>query len=400
MPGFTSVSNSSASSSRRTRTAPISQIRLVAAERPVVSRSKTTSSASSSSGSGRGSASETTASEPLDARVAGDDLRDERAGEPLRKRPGREQHACRLARAERRRTLLEQLDETVDGVEGELHPHMESNIRSLCKGRAPGHAFFPQKCEVPPRSAPLNLSSPGVRVALRRARDTEDRVPGSRNAQAPGWLGVGLTSYRLGAFFVPVPAVAPRASILPAMLDARWASLIAVCTAVFMLLLDITIVNVALPNMQRSLHASFTQLQWVIDAYTLSLASLTLNGGALADPPWPQASLRTRGSSPVHRRLAPRAASPRRRSFLIVARGAAGRRRRDHVRGDLARAPDAGVPRPRARPRSASGAARSARPAPPPPSSAASLLTTCIGWRWIFFVNVPLGAIAIVLTPR
>jgi EmrB/QacA subfamily drug resistance transporter len=50
-----------------------------------------------------------------------------------------------------------------------------------------------------------------------------------------------------------------------------------------MLLLDITIVNVALPDIQSSLRASFSDLQWVIDAYALTLAALLLTGGSLAD---------------------------------------------------------------------------------------------------------------------
>jgi EmrB/QacA subfamily drug resistance transporter len=63
----------------------------------------------------------------------------------------------------------------------------------------------------------------------------------------------------------------------------RWWTLGAVCVAIFMLLLDITIVNVALPDIARSLKASFTDLQWVIDAYALSLAALLLTAGSLAD---------------------------------------------------------------------------------------------------------------------
>ena len=50
-----------------------------------------------------------------------------------------------------------------------------------------------------------------------------------------------------------------------------------------MLLLDITVVNVALPNIQRDLDASLTGLQWVVDAYALTLAALILTAGALAD---------------------------------------------------------------------------------------------------------------------
>src|SRR5579864_2870502 len=68
-----------------------------------------------------------------------------------------------------------------------------------------------------------------------------------------------------------------------AMLDRKWWTLIVVCTAIFMLLLDITIVNVALPPIARSLHAGFTDLQWVIDAYALALATCVLNAGSLAD---------------------------------------------------------------------------------------------------------------------
>src|SRR4051794_6979626 len=63
----------------------------------------------------------------------------------------------------------------------------------------------------------------------------------------------------------------------------RWWTLGAVCVATFMLLLDITVVNVALPDIQRDLGASFQDLQWVVDAYALTLASFMLTAGSLAD---------------------------------------------------------------------------------------------------------------------
>ena len=63
----------------------------------------------------------------------------------------------------------------------------------------------------------------------------------------------------------------------------RWWTLIAVSTATFMLLLDITVVNVALPSIRKDLGASFTDLQWVVDAYALTLAALVLTAGSLAD---------------------------------------------------------------------------------------------------------------------
>src|SRR6516165_7655353 len=62
----------------------------------------------------------------------------------------------------------------------------------------------------------------------------------------------------------------------------RW-TLVLVCTATFMLLLDITVVSVALPSIQRDLHASLPDLQWVIAAYTLVLAVLLLPAATLGD---------------------------------------------------------------------------------------------------------------------
>ena len=59
--------------------------------------------------------------------------------------------------------------------------------------------------------------------------------------------------------------------------------LVASCIAIFMLLLDVTIVNVALPSIERDLGANFSDLQWVIDAYALTLAGLVLAAGSLAD---------------------------------------------------------------------------------------------------------------------
>src|SRR5512133_2636673 len=66
-------------------------------------------------------------------------------------------------------------------------------------------------------------------------------------------------------------------------MDRKWWTLAAVCTGVFMLLLDVTIVNVALPDIQRAFGASLSDLQWVIDAYALTLAAFLLTAGSLAD---------------------------------------------------------------------------------------------------------------------
>jgi EmrB/QacA subfamily drug resistance transporter len=63
----------------------------------------------------------------------------------------------------------------------------------------------------------------------------------------------------------------------------KWWTLLAVTTATFMLLLDITVVNVALPSIRDDLGGSFSDLQWVVDAYALTLAALVLTAGSLAD---------------------------------------------------------------------------------------------------------------------
>jgi MFS family permease len=65
--------------------------------------------------------------------------------------------------------------------------------------------------------------------------------------------------------------------------ERKWWTLLASCIAIFMLLLDVTIVNVALPSIGRDLGADFSDLQWVIDAYALTLAGLLLAAGSLAD---------------------------------------------------------------------------------------------------------------------
>lgn len=63
----------------------------------------------------------------------------------------------------------------------------------------------------------------------------------------------------------------------------KWWPLVAVCAGTFMLLVDVTIVNVALPEIATSLGTSFDQLQWVVDVYALGLAALVLGAGSLAD---------------------------------------------------------------------------------------------------------------------
>src|SRR6202142_638103 len=79
------------------------------------------------------------------------------------------------------------------------------------------------------------------------------------------------------------PAPAPGAVQGGKIMDKKWWTLVAVGAGTFMLLLDVTIVTVAQPGIQSGLHASFSDVQWVLDAYALTLASFLLTSGVLAD---------------------------------------------------------------------------------------------------------------------
>jgi EmrB/QacA subfamily drug resistance transporter len=72
-----------------------------------------------------------------------------------------------------------------------------------------------------------------------------------------------------------IPSASPSAN--------RWLVLVIVCLAQFMVVLDVTIVNVALPSIQRGLHFSAASLQWVINGYTLIFGGFLLLGGRAAD---------------------------------------------------------------------------------------------------------------------
>jgi len=80
-------------------------------------------------------------------------------------------------------------------------------------------------------------------------------------------------------------SVAPRAAqaqVRPRVPN-RWATLAVLCLSLLVIVVDTTIVNVALPTLARQLHATTSGLQWIVDAYTLAFASLLLLAGALAD---------------------------------------------------------------------------------------------------------------------
>ena len=63
----------------------------------------------------------------------------------------------------------------------------------------------------------------------------------------------------------------------------KWWTLGAVSFGLFMIMLDNTVVNVALPSIQRDLGMSLSELEWVVTGYALTFAALMLTGGKLAD---------------------------------------------------------------------------------------------------------------------
>ena len=99
----------------------------------------------------------------------------------------------------------------------------------------------------------------------------------------------------------------------------RWAALAVVCLGQLMMVVDATIVNVALPVIQRDLRFSQANLTWVVDAYMIAFGSFLLLAGRARRPRRPQARLPRRPRR-LHRRLGALRPRRRRRSMLIAAR--------------------------------------------------------------------------------
>ena len=175
-------------------------------------------------------------------------------------------------------------------------------------------------------------------------------------------------------------------------MERKWRVLIVVCVAVFMLLLDITVVNVALPDIDKELRTSFTDLQWVVDAYALTLAATMLNAGSLGDLLGRKRvflvaiALFTAASA-----LCGAANSP---LWLILARGGQGIGGAGMFAVSLAIISQEFHGRERGTAFGIWGATVGMAVAIGPLVGGA--LTTYVGWRWIFFVNVPIGAACVV----
>jgi EmrB/QacA subfamily drug resistance transporter len=179
-----------------------------------------------------------------------------------------------------------------------------------------------------------------------------------------------------------------------AALDRKWWTLIAVCTAVFMLLLDITVVNVALPDIQRSLNSSFSDLQWVVDAYSLTLAAFLLTAGVVGDI-YGRRNVFAAGLAifSLASLLCGLSTSPLMLNLCRAVQGVGGA---IMFATSLALIAVAFTGRDRGTAFGIYGAVVGGAVAIGPLLGGA--ITSAWGWRWIFFINVPIGVLAIVVT--
>jgi EmrB/QacA subfamily drug resistance transporter len=179
-------------------------------------------------------------------------------------------------------------------------------------------------------------------------------------------------------------------------MERKWWTLLAVCLGSFMLLVDVTIVNVALPSIQDDLHASFAQLQWVVDAYALSLAALLLTAGSLADI-FGRRLLFAIGLAifTIGSLLCALATDP---VFLVLSRAGQGIGGAIVFATSLALLAQAFQGRERGTALAIWGAVTGIAVAAGPVLG--GIITTGWSWRGIFFVNIPIGVVAIAVTLR
>ena len=191
------------------------------------------------------------------------------------------------------------------------------------------------------------------------------------------------------------PAPADLKRVRPA--TSHRAALLAACLAFFIIVLDITVVSVALPSIGRELHGGLAGLEWIVDGYVVVFSALLLSSGTLSDRVGASRALAagfigfTLASAACG--LAPALA------FLLAARVVQGAAAAIMLPASLALVrqvfPDAKkLARAIAIWTAAGGAAVAAGPV------IGGLLTGAIGWRAIFFVNVPVGLLGVAALTR
>jgi EmrB/QacA subfamily drug resistance transporter len=174
-------------------------------------------------------------------------------------------------------------------------------------------------------------------------------------------------------------------------------TLILACVAQFMVILDVSVVNVALPSIRHGLHFSATSLQWVVNAYTLTFAGFLLLGGRAADLLGRRrlfiAGLLLFAASSFVGGIAPNEGT------LIAARAAQG------LGGAVVSPATLAIitttfTEGRARNRALGAWGAMAAAGGTTGALLGGVLTDLAGWRWILFINVPIGIVASVLALR
>jgi EmrB/QacA subfamily drug resistance transporter len=172
----------------------------------------------------------------------------------------------------------------------------------------------------------------------------------------------------------------------------KWWTLAAVAFGLFMIMLDNTVVNVALPSIERDLHISISELEWIVTAYALTFAALLITGGKLADLYGRRrifvVGLLVFTLSSLACGLAPSA------GFLIGARAVQGVGAAMMNPATLSIITATFPPKQRGQAIGIwAGVSAMALAIGP---LAGGLIVDNINWNWIFFVNVPVGALGIV----
>jgi EmrB/QacA subfamily drug resistance transporter len=179
-------------------------------------------------------------------------------------------------------------------------------------------------------------------------------------------------------------------------LERKWWTLVLISLATFMLLLDITVVNVALPDIQRDLGASLSSLQWIVDAYSLTLAAFLLTAGSLGDRLGRRRVFSIGfGIFTFASLLCGIANDP---TLLNLARGLQGIGGAGMFATSLALIGQEFHGKDRATAFGVWGATVGGAVAIGP--LVGGIITQTLGWEWIFFVNIPIGLAAIWLTER
>jgi EmrB/QacA subfamily drug resistance transporter len=179
----------------------------------------------------------------------------------------------------------------------------------------------------------------------------------------------------------------------PARRGPSWLLLAVVCIGQFMVVLDLSIVNVALPAMQRDLHFSTSQLQWVVNAYALTFGGFLLLGGRAADL-FGRRKIFILGLAMFSGASLVCALAPN-EGLLIAARALQGL-------GAAVLSPatltilTATFREPRERARALGIWSAMAAVGGASGALFGGVLTDLLSWRWIFYINVPIGLLTIV----